>query len=106
MTRHHAVVEILWQKPEKIQQRLNLGQPIYAVNIRFDGIEGLWSAVLILEDLVKEAIQDQQTQLVKIGFLFPDKIKEFLRNDMRFVVSEGPSFVIGSGRILEIEKMG
>lgn len=105
MTRHHAVAEILWQKPEEILRRLNSGQSIYAVNIRFDGIEGLWSVVLILESLVKEEIKVKQPQDIKIGFLFPDQIKEFLVKDMRFVMLEGTLATIGSGKILEIEKM-
>lgn len=105
MTKHHAVAEILWQKPEEILQRLNSGQSIYALNIRFEGVEGLWSVVLILEGLEREEVKAHHPQVVKIGFLFLDQIKGFLANEMRFVLSEGPSAVIGSGRILEIEKM-
>lgn len=105
MIRHHAVAEILWQKPEKIQQKLSLGQTIYALNIKFEGVDGLWSVVLILEDLVKEEIKYEQTQVVKIGFLFPGQVKEFLVKDTRFEILEGPSMLIGSGKILEIEGM-
>ena len=98
---HHVIAEISWQKPEQIWQRLNLGQPIYALNIKFEGIDNLWSVVLILEDLAKEEIKSKQFQAVKMGFLFPDQIKGFLVNNMRFILLEGPSAVIGSGRILE-----
>ena len=105
MIRHHAVAEILWQKPESIQQKLSLKQEIYALNIRFEGVDGLWSVVLLLDDLAKEEIKYEQSQVVKIGFLFPDHAKEFLVNNMRFEISEGPSTPIGLGKILEIENM-
>ena len=103
MTKHHAVAEIIWQKPEQIQQKLNLGQAIYALNIRFEGVDGLWSVVLILEDLIE--IKSEQPQLVKIGFLFPDQVKEFLVRDIHIEISEGPSSLIGTGKILKIENM-
>ncbi len=105
MTKHHAVTEILWQKPEQIWQKLNLGQTIYALNIKFEGVDGLWSVVLILEDLAKEEIKPEHPQVVKIGFLFPSQVKEFLEKDTRFEILEGPSTLIGSGKILEIEDM-
>lgn len=102
MVDHHAIAEILWNKPEIILQKVNSGQTIYALNITFEDIQGLWSVVLLIDDLKAEEINDTIPHVVKISFLFPDQIRDLIYKDMGFVLSEGPSAVIGSGHILEI----
>jgi hypothetical protein len=105
MIKYHVVAEILWQKPEQIRQKINSGQTTYALNIKFKDVDGLWSAVLILEDLVKEEVRSEQPQMVKMGFLFPDQVKELLAKNIRFEILEGPSVLLGLGKIMEIANL-
>jgi hypothetical protein len=103
MEKHHATVEIIWQEPETIQKRVNLGQAIYAANIRFAGIDGLWSVVLLLKDLTENKQDPSQPNTIRIGFLFPEQVIHFLKDNMEFTITEGPVAIIGSGKVLSIQ---
>ena len=102
MEKFSALAEIVWQNPETIRKKLESGQAVYAANIRFVGVDGLWSVILLLSDLTHNEQDLSAPDLIKIGFLFPEQVNRFLKNDLEFTLSEGPISVFGKGRIVSI----
>jgi hypothetical protein len=102
MEDYHATAEITWQEPEVIQRKLELGQALYAANIRFAGVDELWSVTLLLRDLQVPQQELTRPVTMRIGFLFPKEVKRILKKGMHFTICEGPKRTIGSGKILSI----
>jgi hypothetical protein len=93
-----VAIRIRWYKASEGGRETLPKGPIYGANVRFGNDPQLWSIVLIMED----SIQDEKGyQVLRAGFLFPEKVNNFLTIGQRIIITEGPTKVVAEGEILE-----